>query len=403
MKSLRTMLMLSLLLSACRTPDGAPSASQIKEAPEGDNAPHWWGLTTMRYDDLPLVYNLPQIPWASDFWATFRGGIGFRWQAPANESRDYKDYLYKIPTAAQLGNMTSKQLNKLSAAEKYDVWMGRTDLKSLASATGRQRRFMLDSAKYNRDELGVDEIPGWTGICNGWSLAAINEPYPAKPVKVKAPNGKDLTFYSGDIQALASQIYFDYQPSINVSRLGALCDEAKPPRDEKGRIVNGNCRDVNPMSFHLALGRYLSKGKGFVFDVDAKVETWNQPAYGYKMALGPRRPLDATVYPNAAPGTVNLVDVDVTFHYIQEAEVGEVGLTEEEKKQFVEKVDYHYTLEIDESDMLVGGEWRKGKLPDFLWKPDELPSDDKLLGLDPSYPILYSKVKELINASLAQP
>ncbi len=400
MKCLWLGLALSLLTS-CRTPDAA-SGSTVKEAPEGDNAPHWWGLTTMKYDDLPLAYNLPEVPWASDFWATFRGGIGFRWQAEANASRDYNDYLYKIPTKAQIDAMTVKQINALSAAEKYDIWMGRTDLTQRDSATGRQRDFVLASARYNREQLDADEIPGWTGICNGWSLAAINEPYPAKPVKVTTPAGKKITFYSGDIQALASQIYFDYQPAINVARLGALCDEAKPPKDETGRIINGSCRDINPMSFHLALGKYLAQGKGFVFDVDSKIETWNQPAYGYKMTMSPKRPVDGT-YPNAAPDTVNLVDVDVIFYYIQEAEVGKAGLTPEEKKQFVEKTNYHYTLEIDQADQLVGGEWRKGKLPDFLWKPDLLPTDALLKGLDSTYPISYDKVKELITASVSQP
>jgi len=49
---------------------------------------------------------------------------------------------------------------------------------------------------------------------------------------------------------------------------------------------------------------------------------------------------------------------------------------------------------------VVGGEWAKdSKIPDFLWRPRELPSERILTDLDPTYPLSLSKIKELVEAS----
>lgn len=392
-------LCLGFASAACRTP--APPTT-VKEAPTGDNELHWWGLETMRYDDLPAAATLSHVPWAGDYWATMHGGISFRWQEPFDaDSEDYKDFIYAIPTAAKLAQMTTAQLNKLSPAEKYDVWQGRTDLKDPNSATGRQRQFMLNSAKWNKDNLGEDSIPSWTGICNGWSLAAINEPYPKQAVTQTLADGRKITFYPDDINALASQIYFDYQPAINVARLGAMCDEAEPATNASGRVKSPLCRDVNPMSFHIALARYLAKDRPFVFDVEPAEETWNQPIYGYELELKNKRPITES-YHNEADGTTQLVDAHVTIQYVKEARPLKAGRTPAQLKEYLTTEEYRYTLEMDDAGTLLGGEWKKDSaIPDFLWRPEVLPTDDLLRQLDPSYPLSYAKVKELITIGAA--
>lgn len=394
-------LALALLATGCRTPadPGAGADSSVKEAPTGDNSLHWWGMTPVKYDAMPTEAQLTRLPWPGDYWATFRGGIAYRWQTPINGS-DYKKFLVKIPTAAELAALTEANIAKLSPAEKYDLWMGRTDLSSETSVTGSQRAFMLQSATFNREQLGKDEIPGWTGICNGWSLAAINEPQPMKPVTVTAESGKKITFYPGDIKALMSQIYFDYQPLINVARLGVMCTEPQPATTAAGRIKDASCRDVNPMSFHAALALQLAKDKPFVFDVESADEVWNQPAYGYKVAFKNKRNWTST-YRNAAAGTKKLVDVTADFRYIVEAHPEKVGLTPAQLKEHVKTVRYEYTLELDANDLMLGGEWKAGtKIPDFLWRPDERPSDEILARLD-GYPLSYAKVKELLDLAAA--
>ena len=148
-------LLLSLLgaASACRTTN-----SNLEEAATGDNDPKWWGLETMVYNDLPASYFLKNVPWASDNWPTVRGGISYRWQNP-QQTKNYRDFLFQIPSASELAAMQDHEIDALSPAEKYDLWMGRSDLTTRDSVTGRQRAFMLDSVKYNIKELGVDEIP----------------------------------------------------------------------------------------------------------------------------------------------------------------------------------------------------------------------------------------------------
>ncbi|WP_437992467.1 hypothetical protein [Sorangium sp. So ce145] len=387
-----------LLATACHTHGEPATAPTSYEPPQGDNSLHWWGLESIKYDALPTKAFLPKMPWPGDYWATARGGIGHRWQH-SNASMDYKDHLYPLLTPGEIAALSPAVIDKLSPAEKYDLWLGRTDLGSVASATGYQRDFMLASARYNRETFNRDEIPGWTGICNGWSLAAMFEPYPKKAVKVKSPAGVEVTFYPGDIQALVSQVYFDYQPTINVARLGALCDEPVPARNANGRIISPVCRDVNPMSFHVALGKYLAVGRPFVFDVEPRAETWNQPVYGYELEFKNKRKLTSD-YAHAAPGTVSLVDVQAKLHYIVEAAPTTFGLSEQQIKGKVKSVTYSYTLELDNAEKIVGGEWAKqSSIPDFLWRPDELPTDALLKAVRADYPLSYTRIKELVTAS----
>ena len=380
---------------ACRT---TAVDSSSKEAPTGDNDPNWWGLATMIYDDLPTFYRLNTIPWAGDNWPTVRGGISYRWQNP-QQTNDYKRFLYQLPTAADLAAMQDHEIDALSPAEKYDLWQGRSDLTTKDSVTGRQRWFMLDSAGYNIREHGVDEIPFWTGICNGWSLAAINEPYPTKSVQVTTPNGRLINFYASDIQALISQVYFDYQPGISIARLGALCSEPVPAVNNDGRIISPACRDTNPMSFHLALAKVLSQGRSFVIDINPTNETINQPSVGYDLRFSNKGPMRSG-YKDAAANATQLVDVEVVFYYTLETLVGKQSFSPKEMENLVKNITYQYTLELDDNNKVVGGEWAIGsKIPDFIWRPSDLPSDRILIGLDPTYPLSFDKVKELVTAS----
>lgn len=389
--------------AGCKTRSmGNVSDSGLKEAASGDNKLNWWGLDTIKYDDMPMEAKLSKVPWASDYWATTKGGISYRWQKMAGSvSQDYKFYTYPIPDKATYDEMPVDELNKLSPSEKYDLWLGRKDLTDVSSVTGQQRDFMLKIAQFNIEKYKQDIIPIWTGICNGWSLAAIYESYPAKPVVKKLSDGREITFYPSDIAALISQIYFDYQPAINIARLGAMCEEPVPAVDSFGRRISASCRDVNPMSFHIALGRYLAADKPFVFDVEPGKETWNQPVYSYKMKLMNKRAVPSS-YLNAAPETVEVIDVEVKLEYIKEAHPSTVAITPDGMKRYIFSEDYKYTLELDAAGKILGGEWMiDSSIPDFLWRPDELPNDAILQRRSPGYPLSYAKVKELIDLAAA--
>jgi hypothetical protein len=176
-----------------------------------------------------------------------------------------------------------------------------------------------------------------------------------------------------------------------------MCDEAEPAVNAAGRVKSPICRDVNPMSFHVALARYVAKDKPFVFDVEPAEETWNQPVYGYELTLTNKRAKPAS-YRNAAPGTTQIVDAKVTLQYIKEARPSKVGLTPEEMKNYIASEEYRYTLELDDAGMLLGGEWKKDSaIPDFLWRPDELPTDALLQAQTPGYPLSYEQLKDLVT------
>jgi hypothetical protein len=383
--------------------------SDLKEAPTGDSRPMWFGLETERYDALPLEAQLDSMPWPGDYWATLHGGIGYRWNETIkiadDERDDYRAWLKKLPILKPdtYRRMKSKRIERLSPAEKYDLWVGRKDLEyrpeqgtNQSSATALERSYVHALAARNGGT-----IQSWEGICNGWSLAAITEPAAKNPVRVKDPKGREILFYPGDIKALLSRLYFDYQPHVNIARLGSACFEVDPTTDANGRVTNLDCRDINPMAFHLALGGYIAKNKGFVFDqnnIQSVAEIWNQPVYGYKIkSMSEPRPVDKS-YTHAAPNTVSLVDVSVDLKFIVEAAPQQKPLTSEELLDYIDTKTYHYTLEVDDKGLILGGEWKKNsEIPDFMWKANQPISDDLF---DKSYPISYSKVRELLELSI---
>lgn len=363
----------------------APQSAEIKRSPEqdpfGNNDPMWFGITgNMKYSQLAEAYHLDYVPWAGDYWATAQGGISIRWQGGCSG----ENCLYELPSKAEYLAMTKDEIAKLSPTEKYDLMNGYYNLEKGYTATGKERAFI----RYKQSQHDND-IPGWTGICNGWSLAALYEKEPMEEVTVTNPDGLEVTFYEGDLKALMSQIYFDYQPNIVVNRLGNGCF------DEDDSYA---CEDTNPKTWMLALHKYLAKGKAFVFDKYAGDEVWNQPIYGYKdfSCKNHRRLADEPRYKHAAPGTKYLVDCSMTVQYITEGRPRTKPLPEGGNLDHISENDYTFTLELDKRDYLLGGEWTSDDRPDFMWKPSQLPSDS-LLGDD--YPISYSRVKDLIEKS----
>ena len=242
-----------------------------------------------------------------------------------------------------------------------------------------------------------DEIPHWAGICNGWSLAAISTPEPDHSVTLDLTDGRRITFYVADIKALLSQLYNDFQELTPVKRIGARCSEANV-KMEDGRIIDPDCRDVNPMSFHLALNDYLAKDKAFVIDVEPSEQVWNQPAYGYSMSLTPAQAV-STASPHHARGTVYTSKVEVNFQYIVESgPVRNKIIGTDFASQMIRSKLYAYTLELDENKRVIGGEWAAGTQgPDFMWVTDKTPSQESFRA---NYPLDVKTINHLLEQSL---
>ena len=73
----------------------------------------------MRFADLPLSGEAEKRPWSGDYWAKNKGGIGYRWKT--DEKHDYE-----LPTAEQVQSWTPEQVDLLSPAEKYDLYLENT-------------------------------------------------------------------------------------------------------------------------------------------------------------------------------------------------------------------------------------------------------------------------------------
>src|SRR5438046_971644 len=60
-------------------------SSKLKEAPDARNNPSLWGVRSKAYHSIATAADLAKdrTPWSDDYWPTFRGGTGFRWQTMA--------------------------------------------------------------------------------------------------------------------------------------------------------------------------------------------------------------------------------------------------------------------------------------------------------------------------------
>lgn len=358
------------------------------EPPTGDNDLAFFGLRSLSYDKIEKSGTLPKLPWADYYWATRYGGIALRWQVQ-NDSEDYRDYIYRSPSINELKAMSTEQLNKLSPAEKYDIYVGRTNLNAAGSVTQMERDKVTEAAEI----ADGDNIPDWVGLCNGWALSANAEKQPFKPVIAKTPWGQSFEFAAADLKALLNVAYDDYQEDIFVRRLGSACDEEEGEIrvDANGRPRSLICRDINPLSLHIALSEYVGRQKkSFVVEVDKAAEVWNHPIYAYRMTYGGPET-------DARTGK-SVLKVKTEMDYVDESVPVYHGFTDQDiRDDYLLTMTMNYTLELGANGMIVGGEWDRGSdHPDFIWGTDERPNAQNL---GEGYPINMNTLRELLSKS----
>ncbi len=368
-------LCLLIILASCREPQ---RDSNLHEAWNPQNDPVAFGsFANTAFREIPKNGRLPQMPWSDYYWATFRGGISFRWQYSHPNTNDYRHFLYEIMQPDQVKNLSNPVIAGLSPSEKYDIAMGRYDL----PLTQRARQQMLNSVQNGG-------IPTWYGICHGWASASVAEPEPQQPILVRNQDGQEVVFFPSDLKALISKVYADAQ--LNTRNLGQRCNENTPTSMPNGRPAESRCRDVNPGSFHLALTDYVSvQKKPFIADISPAHEVWNQPVTAYSFRYRNLRAFNANdpLAEYRAPGTTQLVDVVMTMEYAKEALPS--------TRPHGTRVDahlYQYTLELNSQDNIIGGEWQSKTRPDFLWAFSQTPSGE-VAGIDVAW------VKDLILKS----
>lgn len=311
----------------------------------------WKGFSDPEIFESDFTHKLSALPlegsiqastksWSGDYWASKKGGINIRWNAPEKVGFDYKS-----PAKAQVLTMSLEQLKTLAPTEKFDLFMGRYDYP------------LKEEAKGTASKLAQD----WAGICHGWAPAATfhNEP---TPKLMTNPDGIKIPFGSGDIKALLSYFYAFYHDT-ETDQVGLRCFFGSWLGGARG------CGDdLNAGAFHIVIANKLGLQKeGFMMDVDRFREVWNQPVVGYKTMI-----LADNLRPSgdAAKSAVREMRVATELYYIDESDPtwetvhGTVN-------QKVAKRELQYRLEMNAEGKIVGGEWESKDRPDFLWNKQQ--------------------------------
>lgn len=321
------------------------------------------------------------IPWSDDYWPIFKGILGARY---ADEEYEYftdwdQAHNYVMATTAKhiFESQNTEAIDKLSPAEKYDLLLGPNSmpLTQMGWAEG----------KHYFDTNGAVET--WMGICHGWAAASYMLPRPQNKVTVMAHDGKTpITFYPSDIKALASLLWAKTQTPTRF--VGGRCNIQNPKQDENGRIIDQNCIDSNPATWHLAMVNQIGlKKKSMVMDATFDYEVWNQPIISYEfkyfnpVSKEPTMDIQKAIvaineYHNDKfkqyrdPRTKFVIGITMEVRYAVETDPVQRGhdTPEYDAHNFAY---YDYDLEIDKNRNIIGGEWYRNNHPDFLWTPEQ--------------------------------
>ena len=230
-KSLVSGLLLSLL-AACE----APHTSQVKDEWNDANNPvtmmaNAYSFETS-YDALPKSGRPERMPWSDNYWPTYQGGLGYRWnqeksrQLSRMESKSsdslYAGQLDENPELQKLRSevygyvpYTKDQLlaladaereetiRGLSPAEKYDIYRGDFAYPTLQSE--RRRTGILRTLRDQPGYLVGKKIETWFGLCHAWAPATVMLKEPGA-LSVEGKDQIKVDFGASDIKALLSHM-----------------------------------------------------------------------------------------------------------------------------------------------------------------------------------------------------
>lgn len=341
--------------------------------------------------------------WSDDYWRIQWGATSYRYAIeggfedyqkavdsyaqPADWKKSVKDFL-KISELADV-------VARWSPAEKYDLTVG----DSAFSLTNAQK-------KEGSRLLGEDgNVEAWMGICHGWAAAAIMVPKPQKQVVARgvqiADRGRvDVTWYPHDVRAISSLAWASGRSASNF--VGGRCNVKDPKTYKNGRLIQDECFDNAPSTFHLALGNLIGRaGASLVMDKTFDYQVWNQPIHSYeftyfnpldpskrsrdwkkvavaydrKFKSGDRfqKPLTRGECRRAGDcddsAIKQIVGVIATVVYLAEVTPTPGEVPSEDR---LIRETYSYDLELEQEGrklIATGGEWHYNSHPDFLWVP----------------------------------
>lgn len=213
---------------------------------------------------LPLDGHGP-VPIPGDYWATQRDNLNHEWDGAGSSPAEKYAKAFNKPNVP--ANIT-----------KYHGIESATGQKTCTQGGSECSGADDGSCAIPKGKTTGKCIPGWWGICHGWSPYAFSEPAAVKPV---TKNG--VTFYPGDLEGLMSLLYTD----VDTKFISRRCNKQDPVTDGTGRVTATECRDMNPGSWHVITTNLMGLRKqGFIIDATFDFQVWNQPSYGYKITNG---------------------------------------------------------------------------------------------------------------------
>jgi hypothetical protein len=292
---------------------------------------------------LPTKATLAEIPWSETYWPTRKGSINVRWNTETQDG-----FKYIPPTRQQVATMSEAELAKLSPSEKYDLFMGHYDYPLWT----RVKRY------------GNPTAYEWSGMCDGWSIAAIQYREP-KSVKMANPDGIMIPFGSSDIKGLmtfAATVGFNDR----TRQVGVSCR-------------TDSCDGVNAGAMHVVMANQIGlKQKAYVSEIQPNADIWNQPTFGYEYEI-----LGSAVSSTGGKA----VRVHARMQYSEDIDVSFWEPVTGTRNFKSNRLEMTYLLDLDENDHITGGSWEAGsKRPDFLWTPsDHLEFRGDLSGINSLY------------------
>jgi len=334
------------LTASCGKPNNTPQFSALQEEWDRRNDPRQLQRAyEHHFANLPTVGTADRIPWPDTYWPSREGGLAARWNGESSDD----SWNYELFSEEKVKALSHEDLDKLSPAEKYDIFIG---------------NYEYEFVKYERQRTKPDD-EGWFGLCHGWAPAAIAFKEPA-PISLKGPSGIEVPFGSSDIKALLTFAQQHAREWGSSQTLGGRCNKKIYEDPDAAKLPE--CRDTNAGSFHIVLANQLGLDrKAFVADVHRDFQVWNQPIYGFETKVIEE---SDNVYEGAAPGTVKIVRVETRMKYVVESSAQYQKLvTDPDSFRHFSSRTYNYSLELNADGKIAGGEWAdiEHDRPDFLW------------------------------------
>jgi hypothetical protein len=246
---------------------------------------------------------------------------------------------------------------------------------------------------------------------------------------LKKKKGVEMFADYGETEGLTEEQYLtqylpDYQAKAKRKNFSLEGDNIEQASDfvQKVKTAMDSCENTNAGSFHIVIANQLGKMKeGFMFDKTRDVEVWNQPAFKYASQI---EKMPVSSLPTSAPGTTSVVKVKTKLYYADDSDYGWTystpanlglfnwdgnatfqGMIESFKQEYAkysrllmnegdedeplkyplglhDAANYEYTLDINASGEIIGGDWISFNRPDYMWimKKEGFVDDFKRLG-----------------------